>query len=110
MKVGIEMDGVKVTSHLLHQIWMHIQGSKHRTYLQDKHAWTDATWNSIDWKGLKSGFLSLGPWGESRPQRVCMVGLIQVNRNQKYLQMPLTCISVHDVMNLMKLKNTFWNA
>jgi hypothetical protein len=61
MEVGIEMDGVKVTSHLLHQIQMHIQGSKHRTYLQDKHAWTDATWNSINWKGLKSGFLSLGP-------------------------------------------------
>ncbi len=61
MDVGIEVDGVKVTSHLLHQIRMHIQGSKHRKYLQGKHKWDDATWNSIEWKGLNSGYLSLGP-------------------------------------------------
>jgi hypothetical protein len=62
MEVGIEVDAIKVTSRLLHQIWMHIQGSKHRKYLQDKHEWDyDAMWNSIDWKGLKSGCLSLGP-------------------------------------------------
>jgi len=61
MEVGIKVDGVKVTSHLVHQIQMHIQGSKHRKYLQDKLNWDDAMWNSIDWKGLKSGYLSLGP-------------------------------------------------
>jgi hypothetical protein len=61
MEVGITVKGVKVTSHILHQIRLHIQGSKHRKYLQDKHEWDNATWNSIDWKGLKSGFLSLGP-------------------------------------------------
>jgi hypothetical protein len=60
-EVGIEVDGVKVTSHLLHQIQMHILGSKHRKYLQGKHKWDDATWNSVEWKGLKSGYLSLGP-------------------------------------------------
>jgi hypothetical protein len=62
MEVGITVKGVKVTSHIiLHQIRLHIQGSKHRKYLQDKHKWDNATWNSIDWKGLKSGFLSLRP-------------------------------------------------
>jgi hypothetical protein len=61
MEVGISVDGVKVTSHLLHQICLKIQGSKHHKYLQDKNDWNDATWNSIDWKGLKSGFLSLDP-------------------------------------------------
>jgi hypothetical protein len=30
-------------------------------YLQDRHKWDDTTWNSINWKGLKSGYLSLGP-------------------------------------------------
>jgi hypothetical protein len=29
MEVGISVDGVKVTSHLLHQIQLKIQGSKH---------------------------------------------------------------------------------
>jgi hypothetical protein len=61
MEVGITVNGVKVTSHILHQIQLHIQGSKHQKYLQVKHEWDNATWNSIDWKGLKSGFLSLGP-------------------------------------------------
>jgi hypothetical protein len=61
MEVGILVNNVRVTSHLLHQIRMQIQGSKHHTYLQDRHNWSDQTWNSIDWKGLKSGYLSLGP-------------------------------------------------
>jgi hypothetical protein len=56
MEVGITVNGMRVTSHIPHQIRMHIQGSKHCKYLQDKHEW-----NSINWKGLKSGFLSLGP-------------------------------------------------
>jgi hypothetical protein len=33
MEVGISVDGVKVTSHLLHQIQLKIQGSKHQRYL-----------------------------------------------------------------------------
>jgi hypothetical protein len=61
MEVGITMKGVKVTSHITHQIRLHIQGSKHQKYLQKKHEWDDATYNSIDWRGIKSGFLSLGP-------------------------------------------------
>jgi hypothetical protein len=61
MEVGITVNGTRVTSHLLHQIRMHVQGSKHRAYLQDKHDWDNSTWNSIDWKGIKSGYLSLGP-------------------------------------------------
>jgi hypothetical protein len=61
MEVGISVDGVKVMSCLLHQIWKHIQCRRHRKYLQDKHGWEDVTWDSIDWKGLKSRCLSLGP-------------------------------------------------
>ncbi len=29
MEVGITVNGTRVTSHLLHQIQMHVQGSKH---------------------------------------------------------------------------------
>jgi hypothetical protein len=42
MEVGILVDGVKVTSHLLHQIGLKIQGSKYQKYLQDKHGWNNA--------------------------------------------------------------------
>jgi hypothetical protein len=31
MEVGISVDGVKVTSHILHQIRLKIQGEKHRS-------------------------------------------------------------------------------
>jgi hypothetical protein len=63
IEVGIEVNGVKCMLHILHQIQMHIQGSKHCKYLQDKHNWNNATWQSIilDWKGMKSGYLLLGP-------------------------------------------------
>jgi hypothetical protein len=61
MEAGILVDGVKLTSHLLHQIRLKIQGSKHQKYLQDKHGWNNAIWNSLDCTGIKSGFLSLGP-------------------------------------------------
>jgi hypothetical protein len=61
MEVGISVDEVKVTSHLFHQIRLKIQGSKHQKYLQDKHAWANAVWISLDWTGIKSGFLLLGP-------------------------------------------------
>jgi len=55
------IDGRKITSHVLHSVRSHIQGSKHRKYLQDRHNWSNAVWKSIDWRGLKSGYLSLGP-------------------------------------------------
>jgi hypothetical protein len=29
MEVGITVNGMKVTSHILHQIQLHVQGSKH---------------------------------------------------------------------------------
>ncbi len=61
MEVGVSVDEVKVSSQLLHQIHLKIQGSKKHKYLQDKNDSNDVTWNSIDWKGLKSGFLSLSP-------------------------------------------------
>jgi hypothetical protein len=79
MEVGISVDGVKVTSHILHQIRLKIQGAKHRKYLQEKYDWDHVTWDSIDWKGIKSGFLSL----ESRHPKVCMAGLILDIRNQR---------------------------
>jgi hypothetical protein len=44
MEVGITVNGVKVTSHILHQILLHIQGSKPQKYLQEKHEWNNATW------------------------------------------------------------------
>ncbi len=49
-------------------------------------------------------------WNESRLQRVCMVGSIQANRNQRYPQMPSTCISAQDAKSQMKCRSTFWNA
>jgi hypothetical protein len=61
MEVGISVDEVKMTSHLLHQIQLKIQGSKCQKYLQDKHGWDNTKWNSLDWQGIESGFLSLGP-------------------------------------------------
>ena len=60
MEAGVTVSGAKVTSHALHLIRLHVQGSKHRKHLQDKHEWDNATWSSADWKGLKWGFLSLG--------------------------------------------------
>jgi hypothetical protein len=61
MEVGIMVNGTSIMSHLVHQIWMHMQGSKHWAYLQDKNDWDNDTWNSIDWKGIKSGYPFLGP-------------------------------------------------
>ena len=61
MVVCITIDGKKITSHVVHKIWLHIQGQKHHKYLQDKHEWDNPTWNSIDWHGLKAAFLSLSP-------------------------------------------------
>jgi hypothetical protein len=61
MEVGMSVDEVKVMSYLLHQIRLKIQGSKCQKYLQDKHGWDNTKWNSLNWQGIKSGFLSLGP-------------------------------------------------
>jgi hypothetical protein len=36
MAVSITVDHKLIISHVLHKICLHIQGSKHRTYLQDK--------------------------------------------------------------------------
>jgi hypothetical protein len=43
MEVGISVDEVKVSSHLLHQIRLKIQGSKNHKYLQDKNDSNNAT-------------------------------------------------------------------
>jgi hypothetical protein len=59
--VGLIVNGVRITSHYLHKMLLHTQGSKQQKYLQDKHGWPDKAWNSIDWKELKGAFLSLGP-------------------------------------------------
>jgi hypothetical protein len=40
MEVGISVDSIKITSHLLHQICLNIQGSKHQKHVQDKFEWT----------------------------------------------------------------------
>jgi hypothetical protein len=42
MAVSITVDHKLIISHVLHKICLHIQGSKHRTYLQDKHSWDDS--------------------------------------------------------------------
>jgi hypothetical protein len=49
---------------------MHVQGSKHQAYLQDRHDWDNSTWNSIDWKGIKSGWVSFA-------------GTLEANKNLK---------------------------
>jgi hypothetical protein len=45
----------------MHKLRVHVQGKKHRKYLQQKHEWSDDEWNSVDWKGLKDAFLGLDP-------------------------------------------------
>jgi hypothetical protein len=110
MEVGIEVDAIKVMSHLLHQIWMHIQGSKHRKYLQDKHEWMMLHGTVLTGKVWSLDTCLLDLWNESRLQKVCMVCSIQGDRNQRHLQMPSTHISVWDVKNQMKCRSTFWNS
>jgi hypothetical protein len=110
MEVGISIDGATVTSHILHQIWLRIQGSKHRAYLQDRHDWDNVTWNSIDWKGLKSGFLSLGPLKWIKMLKVCMVGSILAAKSQRSHWMRTNHTNVHDVTNPTKPKSTYWNV
>jgi hypothetical protein len=43
MEVGVSVDEVKVSSQLLHQIHLKIQGSKKHKYLQDKNDSNDVT-------------------------------------------------------------------
>jgi hypothetical protein len=81
MEVGISVDGVKVTSHILHQIRLKIQGAKYRKYLQEKYDWDDITWDSIDWKGIKSGFLSLGPLKRIKTSK-SMHGWLNIGRQK----------------------------
>jgi hypothetical protein len=107
VEVGITVNGMRVTSHILHQIRMHIQGSKHCKYLQGKHKWDNATLDSIDWKGLKSGFLSLGPLKNIKTSRACMDGSTWDDRSQRSLQMPLNHTSVQDAWNQTKPKSTY---
>ena len=59
--VSISVDGTRINSHYMHKLRVHVQGKKHRKYLQQKHEWSDDEWNSIDWKGLKDAFLGLDP-------------------------------------------------
>jgi hypothetical protein len=59
--VTLSIDGIRIPSHYSHQIRSTIQKRKHHQYLQDKHGWTDAVWNTIDFLALKSAFLTLDP-------------------------------------------------
>ena len=60
-KVCLSVQGKRVTSNFQHSVHHHIQGWKHRTYLQRKQGWDNAVWNSINWASMKGAFLTLGP-------------------------------------------------
>ena len=61
METCLIIEGKQVQSHYAHRTQLHVQGNKHRHYLQGQHGWHDKEWDSIDWRALKSVFLSLGP-------------------------------------------------
>ena len=60
-KVCLSVQGKRVTSNFQHSVRRHIQGRKHRTYLERKHGWDNEVWNSIDWPAMKGSYLTLGP-------------------------------------------------
>jgi hypothetical protein len=78
MKGGILVDGVKVTSHLLHEDTGQ-QAPKVFT------RWNNATWNSLDWTGIKSGFLSLGPLKRIKTSKSMHGWLIMGHQKTKIL-------------------------
>jgi hypothetical protein len=86
MEVGISVDSVKVTSHLLLQIHLNIQWREHQKCLQDKFEWDNSTWDIINWKGIKSGFLSLGPLKQMKTSK-SMHGWLN-NSHQKLKTFP----------------------
>ncbi len=100
MELGIIVDGVKIMSHLLHQIRMKIQGSKHRKYLQDKHKWDDVMSESIDWKGLKTEFLSLGPLKQIKTSK-SMHGWLNMGQQKSKISPDATelhkCARCHEI-------------
>jgi hypothetical protein len=59
--VTLLIDGVRISSHYSHLIRSTIQKKKHRSYLQEKHNWSDTVWHAIDLDALKSAFLTLDP-------------------------------------------------
>ena len=59
--VTLLIDGVRISSHYSHSIRSTIQKKKHRSYLQEKHKWSDTDWQAIDLAALKSAFLTLEP-------------------------------------------------
>jgi hypothetical protein len=59
--VTLMIDGVRISSHYSHTIRSTIQKKKHRSYLQEKHKWSDTVWQAIDLDALKSAFLTLDP-------------------------------------------------
>jgi hypothetical protein len=61
MATCISIDSRKMTLHVTNSICSYIQGRKHHKYLQDRHNWSQKILKSIDWKGLKSGYLLPGP-------------------------------------------------
>ena len=97
--------------HILHQTWMHIQGSNHCKYLQDKHDWINTTWQSLDWKGMKSGYLSLRLLKQIKTSK-SIHGLLNTGRQKSKISpdTQLNCTSVQDVTNQMKLMSTSWSA
>jgi ribonuclease HI len=59
--VTLLIDGVRISSHYSHSIRSSIQKKKHRSYLQEKHEWSDTVWHALDLDALKSAFLTLDP-------------------------------------------------
>jgi hypothetical protein len=69
MAVSVTVGCKQITSHVLHKIHLHIQGQKHWQYLQDKHSWDNTVWQSLNWRALKSAYLSLG-WTSPMNQNI----------------------------------------
>ena len=60
-KVSLLIEGSQIQAHYAYWIRSHVQGKKHRNYLQNCHDWDNETWDSINFLALKSAFLTLGP-------------------------------------------------
>ena len=91
-KVCLSLEGKHVTSNFQHSIHQHIQGSKHCQYLQQKHGWDNAVWNSIDWAAMKGLYLTLGPLKWIKTSK-CVHGWL--NTGQQKSKISLDAVDAH---------------
>jgi len=65
-RVQLVVNGFAITQHHAHWIRYQINGYNHRSYLQQKHQWSNSQWDTIDWHGFKKAMLSQGPTDRRR--------------------------------------------